>query len=111
MKEIKKYQFWHKVFLLVGFYGLLDIIIGVFLKQSGMGPENNNGLTIIIARIFKYLFGTDVAISLISPMIIISSTWFIWLGISEVIRRKVKKLKKESGTTDKVVVEKLDPKK
>jgi hypothetical protein len=108
MKKINAYKFWYKVFLIIGFYGLLDIIVGVFLKQSGIGPEIDNGLTIMIARIFKYLFGTSVATSFILPLIIISSTWFIWLIISEIFRRKIKKLEWKDGITNTTEAQKLN---
>lgn len=105
-QKIKKYQLWYKIFLTVGLFGLADIVVGVLLKNAGTGFENGGGLTFMIIYAFKYLFGTRVAVAFLSPIMIISATWFIWLGVSAVLRRKIKKLEKETGTMNKTESEK-----
>jgi hypothetical protein len=100
-QKIKKYQLWYKIFLTIGLFGLVDIIFGVLLKNAGMGFEDGGGLTFMIIYAFKYLFGTKIAVAILPFIMIISTTWFIWLGISAVLRRKIKKLEKEIGTTNK----------
>ncbi|MDD5639533.1 MAG: hypothetical protein PHR47_01865 [Candidatus Pacebacteria bacterium] len=99
-QKIKKYQLWYKIFLTVGLFGLVDIVVGVLLKNVGTGFENGGGLTFMIVYAFKYLFGTKVAVALLPFIMIISTTWFIWLGVSAVLRRKIKKLEKEAGATN-----------
>ncbi len=96
-QKIKKYQLWYKIFLTVGLFGLVDIVVGVLLKNAGMGFEDGGGLTFMIIYAFKYLFGTKVAVAFLPFIMIISTTWFIWLGVSAVLRRKIKKLEKETG--------------
>ena len=110
-QKIKKYQLWYKVFLIVGLFGLVDIVVGVLLKQSGAGFEDGGGLTFMIIYAFKYLFGTKVAVAFLPFIMIISTTWFIWLGVSAVLRRKIKKFEKETETVNKTEVEKLSDEK
>ena len=105
-QKIKKYQLWYKIFLIVGFFGLIDIVVGVLLKQSGTGFEDGGGLTFMILYAFKYLFGTKVAVAFFPFIMIISTTWFIWLGVSAVLRRKIKKLEKETDAANKTELEK-----
>jgi len=106
-QKIKKYQLWYKIFLTIGLFGLVDIVVGVLLKNAGTGfGQDGGGLTFMIIYAFKYLFGTKVAVAFLSPIMIISTTWFIWLGVSAVLRRKIKKLEKETGVTNKAESEK-----
>ena len=100
-QKIKKYKLWYKIFLTVGLFGLVDIVVGVLLKNAGTGFEDGGGLTFMIIYAFKYLFGTKIAVAFLPFIMIISMTWFIWLGVSAVLRRKIKKLEKESGITNK----------
>lgn len=100
-QKIKKYQLWYKIFLTIGLFGLADIIVGVLLKNAGTGFEDGGGLTFMIIYAFKYLFGTKVAVAFLPFIMVISATWFIWLGVSAVLRRKIKKLEKETGATIK----------
>lgn len=105
-QKIKKYQLWYKIFLTIGLFGLVDIVVGVILKNAGTGFEDGGGLTFMIIYAFKYLFGTKVAVAFLSPIMIISATWFIWLGVSAILRRKIKKLEKETVATNKAESEK-----
>ena len=105
-QKIKKYKLWYKVFLTVGLFGLVDIVVGVLIKNAGTGFEDGGGLTFMILYAFKYLFGTKVAVAFLPFIMIISTTWFIWLGASAVLRRKIKKLEKETETTNKPGAEK-----
>jgi len=105
-RKIKKYQLWYKIFLTVGLFGLVDIVVGVLLKNAGTGFGDGGGLTFMIIYAFKYLFGTKIAVAFLPFIMIISTTWFIWLGVSAVLRRKIKKLEKETGTTKKAESEK-----
>jgi len=107
MKEkIEKYKFWYCVFLIMGIFGLLDIVVGVFLIQAGIGFEGRGGLTFMIIYIFAYLFGTKIATSILLLVMWISFTWFVWFGVSAVLHRKIKKLEKAEGITDKMDVKK-----
>src|SRR3989338_4374779 len=105
-QKIKKYQLWYKIFLTIGLFGLVDIVVGVLLKNTGTGFEDGGGLTFMIIYAFKYLFGTKVAVAFLPFIMIISTTWFIWLGVSAVLRRKIKKLEKETGAPNKAESEK-----
>lgn len=106
-QKIKKYQLWYKIFLTVGLFGLVDIVVGVLLKNAGTGfGQDGGGLTFMIIYAFKYLFGTKIAVAFLPFIMIISTTWFIWLGVSAVLRRKIKKLEKETGAADKAETEK-----
>lgn len=105
-QKIKKYQLWYKIFLTIGLFGLVDIVVGVLLKNAGTGLEDGGGLTFMIIYAFKYLFGTKIAVAFLPFIMIISTTWFIWLGVSAVLRRKIKKLEKETGATNKAESEK-----
>ena len=110
-QKIKKYKLWYKVFLILGLFGLADIAVGVLLKQSGTGFEDVGGLTFMILSALKYLFGTKVAVAFLPFLMIISPTWFIWLGVSAVLLRKIKKLKKGTEVVNKTEIEKLNDKK
>lgn len=105
-QKIIKYQLWYKIFLTIGLLGLVDIVVGVLLKNAGMGFEDGGGLTFMIIYAFKYFFGTKIAVAFLPFIMIVSTTWFIWLGVSAVLRRKIKKLEKETGATNKVESEK-----
>ena len=106
-QKIKKYKLWYKVFLTVGLFGLVDIVVGVLLKNAGTGfGQDGGGLTFMIIYAFKYLFGTKVAVAFLPFIMIVSTTWFIWLGVSAVLRRKIKKLEKETDTDNKTGLEK-----
>lgn len=96
-QKIKRYQLWYKIFLTVGLFGLVDIVVGVLLKNAGTGFEDGGGLTFMIIYVFKYLFGTKVAVAFLPFIMIVSTTWFVWLGVSAILRRKIKKLEKEAG--------------
>lgn len=96
--KVKKYKRWYYIFLGLGLFGLLDIVVGVLMKQSGSEGSGDLGLSFIIIYAFKYLFGTKVAGSILPFIMGISFTWFVWLGVSAILRRKIKKLEKESGT-------------
>ncbi len=100
--KTKKYKLWYRIFLVVGLFGLLDIIVGVLIKNIGFNIIGDLGLTSMISYSFLFLFGTKVATNILPFIMWISSTWFIWLGVSAVLRRKIKKLEKETGTVDKV---------
>jgi len=106
-QKINKYKLWYKIFLTVGLFGLVDIVVGVLLKNAGTGfGQDGGGLTFMIIYAFKYLFGTKVAVAFLPFIMIISTTWFIWLGVSAVLRRKIKKLEKETSVTNKAESEK-----
>ena len=101
--KIKKFKTWYHIFLVLGFFGLIDIVVGVLLKEAGSGiPQDGGGLTFMILYAFAYLFGTKVATTFLPFIMIISTTWFIWLGISAVLRSKIKKLEKGTATAEKV---------
>src|SRR3990167_8981710 len=100
-QKIKQYKLWYKIFLTIGLFGLVDIVVGVLLKNAGTGFEDGGGLTFMIIYAFKYLFGTKIAVAFLPFIMIVSTTWFIWLGVSAVLRRKIKKLEKETSTTNK----------
>jgi len=97
-QKIKKYKLWYKIFLTIGLFGLVDIVVGVLLKNAGAGLEDGDGLTFMIIYAFKYLFGAKVAVAFLPFIMIVSTAWFIWLGVSAVLHRKIKKLEKETGT-------------
>ncbi len=62
-QKIKKYQLWYKVFLTVGLFGLVDIVVGVLLKNAGTGfGQDGGGLTFMIIYAFKYLFKSRIEI-------------------------------------------------
>ena len=99
MEKIKKYKIWYYIFLVLGLYGLLDIVVGVIIKQPGSGFENANvfaGFMIVYA--FLYLFGTKVATSILPFAMGISFTWFLWLGVSVLLLRRIKKLENKEPT-------------
>ena len=94
--QAKKYKLWSKIFLVIGLFGLLDIEVGVLFREKAAGlPQDGGGLTFMILYAFAYLFGTKVAATFLPFIMIISATWFIWLGVYAILRRKVKKLEKE----------------
>ncbi len=102
----KKYKMWYHIFLVLGLFGLLDIIVGVLMRQSGFDFEDGGGLTFMIIYAFMYIFGTKVATSILPFVMFISFTWFIWLGISAILRRDIKKLEKETDIVSEVKTEK-----
>jgi len=57
-------------------------------------------LTFIVVMIFKFLFGTKVASTFLSYIIYLSYSWFVWLGVSAILRRKIIKLEKDAGVID-----------
>lgn len=96
-QKIKNYKIWYKVFLILGLFGLVDIVLGVLLKNADTGLGDIGGLTFMIIYAFKYLFGIKVAVATLPLIMILSTTWFIPLGISALLRRKIKKLEKETS--------------
>jgi len=81
-----------------GVFGLLDLVSGGITKnlfdvQAGL-------FTYLIILLFKALFGTAVAMATVNFLIPFSATFFVWLGISAVLRRKIIKLEKDSGVSD-----------
>ncbi len=96
--KVKKYKKWYYIFLGLGLFGLLDIVVGTFMKQSGSEGSGDLGLSFIIIYAFKYLFGTKVASTILPFIMGVSFTWFVWLGVSAILRRKIKKLGKETNS-------------
>jgi len=95
--KLAKYKLWSQIFLVIGLFGLLDIVAGVLFREMGASvPQDGGGLTFMILYIFAYLFGTKIATAFLPFIMIISTTWFIWLGVYAVLRRKIKKLEKKS---------------
>ena len=94
-QKIKKYESWCRIFLILGLYGLLDIVVGVIMKQSGFGFEGGLGLTFMVVQMFMYLFGTGVVTGIFLFSVIISFAWPVWFCASEILRHKIIKLKKE----------------
>lgn len=90
--ETKRYKFWYKLTLTVGLLGLIDVVTQGLVKQL-QGIEVG-GITFAILYIFRLLFGTAVAVATIKYVFILSATWFIWLGVSAFLRRKIKKLER-----------------
>ena len=103
-QKIKKYESWHRMFLILGSYGLLDIVAGVIMKQSGSGFEGGFGLTVTVVQMFVYLFGTGVVTSIfLFSIMIISIACPAWFCASEILRHKIVKLKKEKDITGVVL--------
>ena len=59
--KVKEYKKWYYVFLILGLFGLCDIIIGVLIKQFGFENGGDLGLTFLIVHALKYLFGAKIA--------------------------------------------------
>lgn len=93
-KKIKKHKSWYKIFLILGSYGLLDVVVGTLMKQSDFGFENGHGLTFIIIYVLSYLFGTKIATSVFLFVMAISFAWPAWFCVSEILRQKIIKLEK-----------------
>ena len=102
-QKIKKYEFWYRIFLILGSYGLLDILVGIIMKQSGSGLEGGLGLTVIVVQMFMYLFGTGVVTGIFLFPVIISLACPAWFCASEILRHKIIKLKKEKNITEVVL--------
>lgn len=93
METIKKYKIWYYIFGIIGLYGFLDMLIGSFIERSGSGIGNGAIFSgFIITYAFLYLFGTNFATFVLPFTMIISSTWFIWLGVSALLLRRIKKI-------------------
>lgn len=100
MENINKYKFWYKLGLILGVLGLIDVLTQSLVEQNfnlQMG-----GLTFIIVMIFQFLFGIKIASSILSYIIYLSYSWFLWLGASAILRRKIIKLQKDSGITEEI---------
>lgn len=102
-EKIKKYKRWYYLFLVLGFFGLLDIIVGVLMKNAGSDGSGDLGLSFLIVSAFKYLFGSNVASGIAPFILILSFTWFIWLGVSAILNRKIKKLEKEKNNNSELL--------
>jgi len=96
--KLAKYKLWSQIFLVIGLFGLLDIVAGVLFREMGaIVPQDGGGLTFMILYAFAYLFGTKIATAFLPSIMIVSVSWFIWLGVYALLRRKIKKLEKESN--------------
>jgi len=96
--KIIKYKLWYKITLVVGVLGLIDVLTQSLVEQNF--DLQIGGLTFVVIMFFQFLFGTKVASVFLSYIIYLSYSWFLWLGASAVLRRKIIKLEKDEGIAE-----------
>lgn len=99
-KKLKNIKLWYKITLIIGVLGLIDVLTQPLVEQNF--NLQVGGLTFIIVMIFKFLFGTKVASTFLSYILYLSYSWFLWLGASAVLRRKIIKIEKDAGVAEDV---------
>lgn len=94
-KKLERIKIWYKITLILGVLGLVDVLTQSLVEQSfnlQMG-----GITFVLIMIFRFLFGAKVASIFLSYILYLSYSWFLWLGASAILRRKIIKFEKDAG--------------